>query len=143
MLRLQSDSQLLLVSCMLKDFTSEPVKISPYIDLFSFLCAEGLCWARTAERQTSRIRVAYLKSVLRQEVGFFDTQEAGSSTTYKVVTAISSDANLIQVAICEKVKTHKNQVPALFSDHTQPRELQLTYLLHEASGRATYSKTFL
>ncbi|OWM88731.1 hypothetical protein CDL15_Pgr002498 [Punica granatum] len=64
---------------------------------------EGLCWSRTAERQTSRMRTAYLKSVLRQEVSFFDTQEAGSSTTYKVVTTISADANSIQVAICEKI----------------------------------------
>jgi ATP-binding cassette subfamily B (MDR/TAP) protein 1 len=45
----------------------------------------------------------YLKSVLRQEVGFFDTQEAGSSTTHQVVSTISNDANSIQVAICDKV----------------------------------------
>ncbi|EOY12565.1 Multidrug/pheromone exporter, MDR family, ABC transporter family [Theobroma cacao] len=64
---------------------------------------EGICWTRTAERQTSRIRTEYLKSVLRQEVGFFDTQEAGSSTTFQVVSTISADANAIQVAICEKI----------------------------------------
>ncbi|CAK7338360.1 unnamed protein product [Dovyalis caffra] len=64
---------------------------------------EGLCWTRTAERQTSRMRMEYLKSVLRQEVGFFDTQEAGSSTTYQVVSTISNDANSIQVAICDKI----------------------------------------
>ncbi|XP_065864782.1 ABC transporter B family member 15-like [Euphorbia lathyris] len=64
---------------------------------------EGMCWTRTAERQTSKMRAEYLKSVLRQEVGFFDTQEAGSSTTYQVVTTISNDANTIQVAICEKI----------------------------------------
>ncbi|XP_025013797.2 putative multidrug resistance protein [Ricinus communis] len=64
---------------------------------------EGMCWTRTAERQISRMRTEYLKSVLRQEVGFFDTQEAGSSTTYQVVSTISNDANAIQVAICEKI----------------------------------------
>ncbi|WCJ37207.1 ABC transporter family protein [Euphorbia peplus] len=64
---------------------------------------EGMCWTRTAERQTSKMRAEYLKSVLRQEVGFFDTQEAGSSTTYQVVTTISNDASTIQVAICEKI----------------------------------------
>ncbi|KAJ8763640.1 hypothetical protein K2173_003112 [Erythroxylum novogranatense] len=64
---------------------------------------EGVCWTRTAERQTSRMRMEYLKSVLRQEVGFFDTQEAGSSTTFQVVSTVSSDANSIQVAICEKI----------------------------------------
>ncbi|KAK3037124.1 hypothetical protein RJ639_031543 [Escallonia herrerae] len=65
--------------------------------------AEGLCWARTAERQTSRMRLAYLKSVLKQDVGFFDTQAADSSTTYQVVSTISSDSSTIQVAIGEKI----------------------------------------
>ncbi|XAR56648.1 Xenobiotic-transporting ATPase [Bertholletia excelsa] len=64
---------------------------------------EGLCWARTAERQTSRMRLQYLKSVLRQEVGFFDTQAADSSTTYQVVSTISADSNSIQIAIGEKI----------------------------------------
>ncbi|KAJ7948481.1 ABC transporter B family protein [Quillaja saponaria] len=64
---------------------------------------EGICWTRTAERQTSKMKMEYLKSVLRQEVSFFDTQEAGSSTTYKVVSLISSDANAIQVALSQKI----------------------------------------
>ncbi|PIN02501.1 Multidrug/pheromone exporter, ABC superfamily [Handroanthus impetiginosus] len=64
---------------------------------------EGLCWARTAERQTSRMRLEYLKSVLKQEVGFFDSQAADSSTTYQVVSTISSDSNTIQVTIGEKI----------------------------------------
>ncbi|KAH9772915.1 ABC transporter B family member 15 [Citrus sinensis] len=41
---------------------------------------EGMCWTRTAERQASRIRMECLKSVLRQEVGFFDNQTSSSST---------------------------------------------------------------
>ncbi|XVE50544.1 hypothetical protein DITRI_Ditri01bG0171300 [Diplodiscus trichospermus] len=64
---------------------------------------EGICWTRTAERQTSRTRTEYLKSVLRQEVGFFDTQDSGSSTTFQVVSTMSADANAIQVAICDKI----------------------------------------
>ncbi|XP_073158021.1 putative multidrug resistance protein [Henckelia pumila] len=64
---------------------------------------EGLCWARTAERQSSCMRLEYLKSVLKQEVGFFDTQAADSSNTYQVVTTISSDSNTIQVTIGEKI----------------------------------------
>ncbi|KAK4485730.1 hypothetical protein RD792_008376, partial [Penstemon davidsonii] len=63
---------------------------------------EGLCWTRTAERRTSRIRVEYLKSVLRQEVGFFDTQDA-SSTTFQVVSNISTDAHSIQDVIADKI----------------------------------------
>ncbi|KAH6795632.1 hypothetical protein C2S51_036618 [Perilla frutescens var. frutescens] len=65
---------------------------------------EGLCWARTAERQSSRMRLEYLKSVLKQEVGFFDTQAAAdTSTTFQVVTTISSDSNTIQITIGEKI----------------------------------------
>lgn len=64
--------------------------------------AEGVCWTRTAERQTSRIRMEYLRSVLRQEVGFFDNQGA-SSTTFRVVSSISADAHSIQAVIAEKV----------------------------------------
>ncbi|KAJ0869762.1 putative ABC-type xenobiotic transporter [Helianthus annuus] len=64
---------------------------------------EGLCWARTAERQTSRMRLKYLKSVLKQDVSFFDTQDASSSTTYEVVSTITADSNAIQVTIGEKI----------------------------------------
>ncbi|XP_050369771.1 putative multidrug resistance protein [Argentina anserina] len=64
---------------------------------------EGLCWTRTAERQTSRMRMKYLSSVLKQEVSYFDTQTAGSSTTFQVISIITSDANAVQVALCEKI----------------------------------------
>ncbi|KAL5760018.1 hypothetical protein ACOSQ2_018856 [Xanthoceras sorbifolium] len=63
---------------------------------------EGICWTRTAERQTSRIRMEYLKSVLRQEVSFFEIQ-AASSTTFQVISTISSDAHSIQDTIAEKI----------------------------------------
>ncbi|KAI3817526.1 hypothetical protein L1987_11320 [Smallanthus sonchifolius] len=62
---------------------------------------EGICWTRTAERQTSHLRIEYLKSVLRQDVGFFDTQ-VGSSTNFEVISAISRDAQLIQDVIADK-----------------------------------------
>ncbi|KAM7269000.1 hypothetical protein ACFE04_024497 [Oxalis oulophora] len=63
---------------------------------------EGMCWTRTAERQTSRMRMEYLKAVLRQEVGFFDMQTS-SSTTFQVVSTISSDAHTIQDTMAEKI----------------------------------------
>ncbi|KAL1565234.1 ABC-type xenobiotic transporter [Salvia divinorum] len=63
---------------------------------------EGVCWTRTAERQTSRIRMEYLRSVLRQEVGFFDNQ-GSSSATFEVVSSICADAHLIQGVIAEKI----------------------------------------
>ncbi|KAH0743004.1 hypothetical protein KY290_030997 [Solanum tuberosum] len=65
---------------------------------------EGFCWTRTAERQTSRIRKEYLKSVLRQEVGFFEKQDA-SSSTFQVISTISTDTHIIQDVIAEKIPT--------------------------------------
>ncbi|CAN1134740.1 Putative multidrug resistance protein [Linum perenne] len=65
---------------------------------------EGLCWTRTAERQTSRMRINYLQAVLRQEVGFFDEESSSSSSsTFQVISVISSDAHLIQDTIAEKI----------------------------------------
>ncbi|KAI3995901.1 hypothetical protein MKX01_017098 [Papaver californicum] len=66
---------------------------------------EGLCWTRTSERQASRMRSEYLKSVLRQEVSFFDTQ-AGTSITFDVVSTISSDAHSIQDVIADKIPNY-------------------------------------
>ncbi|KZV17797.1 ABC transporter B family member 15-like [Dorcoceras hygrometricum] len=63
---------------------------------------EGFCWTKTAERQTSRIRIEYLKSILRQEVGFFDKQDE-SFTSFQVVSNISSDAHSIQDVIASKI----------------------------------------
>jgi ATP-binding cassette subfamily B (MDR/TAP) protein 1 len=64
--------------------------------------AVGVCWTRTAERQTSRMRIEYLKSILRQEVGFFDKQ-SNSSTTFQVIATITSDAQTIQDTLSDKV----------------------------------------
>lgn len=44
----------------------------------------------------------YLKSVLRQDVGFFDTN-SDTSTTYDVVTAITADSHVIQDVLSDKV----------------------------------------
>ncbi|KAF6149573.1 hypothetical protein GIB67_009594 [Kingdonia uniflora] len=61
---------------------------------------EGYCWARTAERQASRMRARYLKAVLRQDVSYFDLQV---SSTSEVVTSVSSDSLVIQDVISDKV----------------------------------------
>ena len=61
---------------------------------------EGYCWARTAERQASRLRVRYLKAVLRQDVGYFDLHV---TSTAEVITSVSSDSLVIQDVISEKV----------------------------------------
>lgn len=48
------------------------------------------------------MRKMYLKSVLRQDVGFFDAN-ATASMTHEVVTAMSNDAHVIQDVLSEKV----------------------------------------
>lgn len=52
----------------------------------------------TGEMTTRRIRERYLRSVLRQNVGFFDKIGAG-----EVTTRITSDMHLIQEGISEKI----------------------------------------
>ncbi|KAJ3685942.1 hypothetical protein LUZ61_015106 [Rhynchospora tenuis] len=57
------------------------------------------CWTITGERQAARIRELYLKSILRQDIGFFDKE----MTTGQVVERMSGDTLLVQEAIGEKV----------------------------------------
>ncbi|XP_062206605.1 ABC transporter B family member 4-like [Phragmites australis] len=57
------------------------------------------CWTMTGERQATHIRSMYLKSVLRQDIAFFDVE----MTTGQVVTRMSGDTVLVQDAIGEKV----------------------------------------
>jgi ATP-binding cassette subfamily B (MDR/TAP) protein 1 len=52
-----------------------------------------------------RIRYKYLEAVLRQEVGFFDSQETNTS---EIINSISKDTNLIQEVLSEKVYFHLN-----------------------------------
>lgn len=53
----------------------------------------------TGERQAARIRNLYLKTILRQDVAFFDKE----TNTGEVVGRMSGDTVLIQDAIGEKV----------------------------------------
>ncbi|KAJ1400559.1 P-loop containing nucleoside triphosphate hydrolase [Sesbania bispinosa] len=57
------------------------------------------CWMYTSERQLSRLRLAYLRAVLSQEIGAFDTELTGG----KVITGISKHMSVIQDAIGEKL----------------------------------------
>ncbi|KAF8401217.1 hypothetical protein HHK36_012146 [Tetracentron sinense] len=57
------------------------------------------CWMVTGERQAARIRSLYLKTILRQDIGFFDKE----TNTGEVVGRMSGDTVLIQDAMGEKV----------------------------------------
>lgn len=73
-----------------------------YLGLAVMLVAflEGYCWSKTSERQVLKIRYKYLEAILRQEVGFFDSQEA---TTSEIINSISKDTCLIGEVLSEKV----------------------------------------
>ncbi|KAI7736863.1 hypothetical protein M8C21_014404 [Ambrosia artemisiifolia] len=89
----------------LEHFMSEIGKCSlafVYIGLGVMLMAfmEGYCWSKISERQVLKIRYKYLEAILRQEVGFFDSQEA---TTSEIINSISKDTSLLQEVLSEKV----------------------------------------
>ena len=53
----------------------------------------------TGERQAAKMRRAYLRSILSQDISLFDT-EASSG---EVISAITSDILVVQDALSEKV----------------------------------------
>ncbi|KAI3449330.1 hypothetical protein Pfo_005995 [Paulownia fortunei] len=57
------------------------------------------CWMITGERQAARIRSLYLRTILRQDVAFFDKE----TNTGEVIGRMSGDTVLIQDAMGEKV----------------------------------------
>ncbi|KAL6659318.1 hypothetical protein ACP70R_003358 [Stipagrostis hirtigluma subsp. patula] len=57
------------------------------------------CWIYSSERQLARMRLAFLRSVLNQEVGAFDTD----LTTANIITGVTNHMSVIQDAIGEKV----------------------------------------
>ncbi|XWS32858.1 hypothetical protein CRYUN_Cryun22dG0026200 [Craigia yunnanensis] len=61
--------------------------------------AEIACWMYSGERQVSTLRKKYLEAVLKQDVGFFDTD----ARTGDIVFSVSTDTLLVQDAISEKV----------------------------------------
>ncbi|XP_078438546.1 ABC transporter B family member 2-like isoform X2 [Wolffia australiana] len=60
--------------------------------------AEVACWMHTGERQAAKMRLAYLKSLLNQDIQLFDTE----ASTAVVISAITGDIIVVQDAISEK-----------------------------------------
>lgn len=60
---------------------------------------EIACWMYSGERQVAALRKKYLEAVLKQDVGFFDTD----ARTGDIVFSVSTDTLLVQDAISEKV----------------------------------------
>ncbi|KAJ4960024.1 hypothetical protein NE237_019934 [Protea cynaroides] len=88
----------------LKKMTEEVSKYALYfVYLGLVVClssyAEIGCWMYSGERQVSTLRKKYLEAVLKQDVGFFDTD----ARTGDIVFSVSTDTLLVQDAISEKV----------------------------------------
>lgn len=88
----------------IKDIVHVVSKVSlkfVYLAVGSLVAAflQVACWMVTGERQAARIRSLYLKTILRQDVAFFDKE----TNTGEVVGRMSGDTVLIQDAMGEKV----------------------------------------
>ncbi|KAL8055536.1 hypothetical protein ABFX02_04G062700 [Erythranthe guttata] len=57
------------------------------------------CWMITSERQAVRIRNLYFRAILRQDIGYFDTE----ANTGEIIERMSTDTITIQDAIGEKM----------------------------------------
>ncbi|KAL0400495.1 UNVERIFIED_CONTAM: ABC transporter B family member 19 [Sesamum latifolium] len=79
-------------------------KVVPYVWYMAFATfpagiLEIGCWMYASERQVTRLRLTFLKAVLSQEIGAFDTD----LTSGKIISGISSHMSIIQDAIGEKL----------------------------------------
>ncbi|XP_061995041.1 ABC transporter B family member 21-like isoform X2 [Rosa rugosa] len=72
------------------------------------------CWMVTGERQAARLRSLYLKTILRQDVSYFD-QEINSG---EIVGRMSGDTLLIKEAMGEKVGTFIQVVATFTGSYT-------------------------
>ncbi|CAI9087028.1 OLC1v1020991C1 [Oldenlandia corymbosa var. corymbosa] len=79
-------------------------KVVPYvwymaIATFPAGVLEVGCWMYTSQRQVSRVRLAFLRAVLMQDVGAFDTD----LTSAHVINGVTNHMNVMQDAIGEKL----------------------------------------
>nr|XP_016507212.1 PREDICTED: ABC transporter B family member 2-like [Nicotiana tabacum] len=75
---------------------------------------EVACWMHSGERQAAKMRMAYLKSILNQDISLFDTE----ASTGEVISAITSDIIIVQDAISEKVGNFMHYVSRFFAGFT-------------------------
>jgi len=84
------------------DLTAKVNRIVPYfvyVGLVCLVCAymQGFFWASAAVRQVNRLRSIYLRKVLRQDIGYFDT----TGTSGFLLQGLNEDCISIQQAIGE------------------------------------------
>eukprot|EP00261_Vitis_vinifera_P040305 XP_019081548.1 PREDICTED: ABC transporter B family member 19-like [Vitis vinifera] len=91
-------------------------KVVPYVwymaaAMFPAGILEVGCWMHASERQVSRLRLAFLRAALNQEIGAFDTD----LTSGKIISGISSHMSIIQDAIGEKLGHFLSNIATCFS----------------------------
>jgi ATP-binding cassette, subfamily B (MDR/TAP), member 1 len=69
-----------------------------FIGKFALVYIHTSCFTITANRATSALRKDYIRALLRQDVSYFDTTTPGS-----VATSISTNADMVQTGLGEKV----------------------------------------
>ncbi|XP_027085579.1 ABC transporter B family member 10 [Coffea arabica] len=72
---------------------------------------EVACWMHTGERQAAKMRMAYLRAMLNQDISLFDTE----ASTGEVISAITSDIIVVQDAISEKVGNFMHYISRFFA----------------------------
>lgn len=98
-----------LINCLGLGYLDPPAvsgQVAHYALEFIYLAAvvlfsswtEVACWMYTGERQATRMRLAYMRAMMNQDVSFFDTD----ATSGEVVSAITNDVIIVQDAISEK-----------------------------------------
>lgn len=70
---------------------------------------EVACWMHTGERQAAKIRMAYLRSMLNQDISLFDTE----ASTGEVISSITTDIIVVQDALSEKVFLYLHSHPII------------------------------
>ncbi|XAR70647.1 Xenobiotic-transporting ATPase [Bertholletia excelsa] len=76
--------------------------------------AEVACWMHSGERQAAKMRMAYLRSMLNQDISLFDTE----ASTGEVISAITSDIIVVQDAISEKVGNFMHYISRFIAGFT-------------------------
>ncbi|KAF5466328.1 hypothetical protein F2P56_016266 [Juglans regia] len=92
--------------CLLMTGLAALVVIGSYLEV--------TCWRLVGERSALRIRTEYLRAVLRQDIGFFDTQ----LSTGDIMHGISSDVAQIQEVMGEKMAHFINSVFTFICGYT-------------------------
>ncbi|XVE88302.1 hypothetical protein DITRI_Ditri19aG0059100 [Diplodiscus trichospermus] len=80
----------------------------------------------TGETQATRIRGLYLKTVLRKDIGFFDTE----TKTGEVIGRMSGDTILLQEAMGEKVASFTREKKAT-EKYNSKKQIAYTATIHQ------------